>query len=405
MIFSRAGRLEAGASSQQQPGFCKRANRLSMAMTSSMAGVAVARSGDPLNGRPSLKHPQSRAISLQAPLTPSQWDLLLLGCSQASSQIFDLIIVDDDGGLLRPHPSSIRCSSTITTLSHINDNHLDVVSAKTPWPSPSSLIHESLSEIATPVIPTSSLAQHRTAHRRCFTHSFQHPTTTRSLTQPTDASPLTMISSTSIPGSPPDLSGSRSSKSSSSCSDSRDFNHEGIGSDVLNFEDIGLDDDRHGKVDAPRPQPLHRSKTSDATIRSVSAMTPRPALPNLQNHVREAVKQNENRIPTKNATPFASLRRGVSSPITPFTAGTGSARPRSSSPPKRIPTSRSSTTLSDSLHPHLSAARSPLSLAPRRASWQHRKSAKELEEEYNESDEDLPDDAELMERACFAPSG
>ncbi len=49
-----------------------------------------------------------------------------------------------------------------------------------------------------------------------------------------------------VPGSPPDLTGSKSSKSSSLHSSSLNSNHDGALADIAHFEDIGLEDDHRG---------------------------------------------------------------------------------------------------------------------------------------------------------------
>ena len=339
------------------------------------------------------------------PLAARQLELLLLGCCQASSPpgcdgILDRIAVDSVDDVLHPHHPPTHRLSTQTLL---HDNGHDVVTAEHRGQLASlSSIHDTRSEIAPSLIPTDSSFRYRTTHRRCCTHSFEEQsqqsssTTNRSLTGAFNASQPTMTTITSTPGSPPDLSGSRSSKSSSYCSTSQDSNHDGIATDVTNFEDIGLDDDRQGKSEEPHHRSLQRSKTAEVTVKSLPATGPRPALPSLQEHVREAARQKEKGVPVKKPTAFASLRRGVSSPITSFTSGIGNARPRSSSPPKRIMTSHSSTVLSaDALRPQLNVSRSSLPLPPRRASWHRRKSVQELEAEYHDSDEDLPEDASL----------
>jgi Rab-GTPase-TBC domain len=349
---------------------------------------------------------QEPAPSIYEPITPltgRQLELLLLGCRQASrpprcdgflDQIVVEVVHDDD---LQLH----RLSTFVTKAPALQVVREDAVNTKLYSQLGSSTpIHDPCSQIAPPLIPTSSITRYRTIQSRRSTHSFDFSlrqsacTRTRSLTAAIDGSFLNMTTITSIPGSPPDLSGSRSSKSSSYCSTSRDSNQEGIAADVTNFEEIGLDDDEHGKPEGPRVSSTQRSRAAEPAITSTLSNGSRPALPSLQNQVRDAVKQKENGYHVNKGSSFASLRRGVSSPIYPFT--TPGARPRSNSPPKRVPRPHSSAALSaDSPRPQLNSSQSSLPQPPRRGSWQQRKSIQELEEEYHDSDDELPEDASL----------
>ena len=351
---------------------------------------------------------QESKSSSYHPITPCaarQLELLLLGCSQASSEpgcnaILNRVTVDIvNRDVLRPYHSSARSHHT-PILKRI---HLDnAVTAQLPW-QPVSLPTDDLRlETAPSLSPTDSVSRYSIGHRRCFTHfvddgSTNSPLAIRQLLNTAvDASPLAMISSTGAPGSPPDLSGSRSSKSSSYGSSSPESNHYGIAADITHFEEIGLGDDEHGEVEEPQQQSLTRSKTAEVTMNHVPSVSHRPKLPSLHNQVREAVKQEERGSPLKRPIAFTSLRRGVSSPVTPSTAGEGIVRPRSSSPPKHVPISQSSTALSaDTFRPHLSSSRTSLPLPFRPGSSQRRKSVQELEAEYHDSDDDLPEDASL----------
>ena len=267
-----------------------------------------------------------------------------------------------------------------------------------------SSVYDHRSETATSLISTISVARYHTSGYQPSFYSLQEPsrqssiTTYRSLINFTDASESMMAATASVPGSPPDLSGSRSSKSSSTCSTSQEYDPHAIAGDVTNFEDIGLDDDRHGKPEELRGDSLQRAKTAEATVKPVLISNTRPALPSLRTQVKEVAKQNENDIQVKKGSSFASMRRGFSSPITPLANG----RPRSNSPPKRIPTYHQSTPAlsADVLRPQLSSSGSSLPLPSRRGSWQHRKSVQELEAEYHDSDDELPDDASLWNVPC-----
>lgn len=216
-----------------------------------------------------------------------------------------------------------------------------------------------------------------------------------------------------VPGSPPDLSGSKSSKSSSLHSSSLPSNPDGALTDISHFEDIGLDDDHralshqdiYGYGIPKRPPPLTKNGAgagkSAGTIMTTRDLTSvnskRPGFPSLQGQVTGALNQNAlqhslglpvrggvKRIPT---SPSA-LSLGMS-PLTrdrsrsPSPAHT-QVRPTS---PRSIP--RGS--------PLMRQGSSPVHRpSSQRGSWQpSRKSIKELEEEYHDSDEDLPDDASL----------
>lgn len=335
------------------------------------------------------------------PLAAHQLELLLLGCSQASSppgrdEVLDRVPVDkgDDDGL-QPHHSSVRC---VNPPAFKQNNHDEAVNTLLPWWPVSPSTHDLRSEIALSLTPTNSTSRYNKQYRRCFTYSLDSGsiyspfTIARSLPAATDASELTMISSSSAPSSPPDLSGSRSSKTSSYGSSSQESTHDGIATDITNFEDIGLNDDKHGPVEETQLRPVRRSKTGEATVKPVPSVSHRPTLPSLQNQVREAIKQKGNGSPLKRPMAFASLRRGVSSPITPSAAGIETARPRSSSPRKQTSNSQSSTV---TFRPQMSSSRTSLPLPSRRGSWQRRKSVQELEAEYHDSDDDLPEDASL----------
>jgi len=223
----------------------------------------------------------------------------------------------------------------------------------------------------------------------------------RSLTSSSDEHTTTMTTTPSAPGSPPELSGSRSSKSSSYSS--QFSNADGIASDITNFEDIGLDDDKlaGGQERAQSDTAaLRRFEISKESVYPKENLTgeKRATLPNLKSPVTEAIPRQDNtrmgggeRVPT--------LKRGFTSPAVYGAAHQASvvARPRSSSPPRRMTTSMSTSSLSaGGVRPHQPALGSSLGLPSRRRSWQpQRKSIVELEAEYHDSDDELPDDASL----------
>ncbi|KAF9883082.1 hypothetical protein FE257_004116 [Aspergillus nanangensis] len=204
------------------------------------------------------------------------------------------------------------------------------------------------------------------------------------------------------PNSPPELSGSKSSKSSSFRSSSQLSGPDGIFTDISNFEDIGLGDDDALPDPEATPSPYARpgmSRSSTARLQAKSPVT----------------------TTTRDLTSTTKATR------TPHTAGQGpngslSLQTHSSSKKrtgnKREPGNSVLSPLSAS-RPHRSRSTSPLraastlgsspsaqslSLSPvngrpplnRKQSWQpNRKSLREIEAEYHDSDEDLPEDASL----------
>ena len=202
---------------------------------------------------------------------------------------------------------------------------------------------------------------------------------------------------TEAPGSPPGLTGSKSSKSSSYHSSSLS-GADAILSDVTHFEDIGLDEDQrlfaqnlHGMEKPMRP--VAGAAPPMATMRELTNAGDKRPYPRLQGPIKGHSATYSTNLPIP-----APQRRGLRSPSAPslaMTAMTNRSRSRSPSPngvyavPKPIS--------------NPAAPRRP-SIAPikamkpqaRRGSWQpSRKTIKELEAEYNDSDEDLPDDASL----------
>ena len=222
----------------------------------------------------------------------------------------------------------------------------------------------------------------------------------RSLTSLSDThNILTMATTaTDVPGSPPDLSGSRSSKSSSHSSTFS--SPDGLDSDITNFEEIGLDDERR--------TPSKSCHSRDVSMQSMGSQLElvktkekaseekRPPLPQLKTHVRASGPQQGSAPPRMNGSKIAIFKLGFNSadmfnpPI--------SMRTRSSSPPNRRNLAAiSGPSLSASgLRPVPHSSASTLGIPSRRASWQpQRKTVKELEAEYNDSDDDLPEDASL----------
>lgn len=223
------------------------------------------------------------------------------------------------------------------------------------------------------------------------------------------------------PGSPPDLTesspdltGSKSSESSSLRSSSLS-GADVILSDITNFEDIGLDEDdrpRHqdlsgygkSKRKSKRPIPQTTSASMNGNMdnplgighmRELTNGVRRPSYPTLQGHVRGAIRHSP-----KNSLSLpqgGNLKRGFTSPSTPslaMTAMSNLSRSRSPSPSQLVQSPRLQLQ-AQSPRP-LRPAPELKSPIPRRGSWQpSRKSVKDLEDEYDDLDEDLPEDASL----------
>lgn len=209
---------------------------------------------------------------------------------------------------------------------------------------------------------------------------------------------------TTTPNSPPELSGSKSSKSSSFRSSSQLSGPDGIFTDISNFEDIGLEDDPElsylnnsaAAAAAAAASPYGRNRSSTARLQGKGAVTsttrdltstPKPKrnqYPPLQNHVNGALSATP--------TPSSKLR-----------AGGGQKRNSTPATPSQNHRSRSISPFRPSSTLGASPSKQSLALSPgtprplsRNNSWQpNRKSVKDLEAEYHDSDEELPEDASL----------
>ncbi|KAF2842801.1 hypothetical protein M501DRAFT_993572 [Patellaria atrata CBS 101060] len=216
---------------------------------------------------------------------------------------------------------------------------------------------------------------------------------------PITFSRATMMSVESAPGSPPDLTTSKSSKSSSFHSSSL---ADAAGpNDVTHFEDITLDDLHDGSKNKRelRPRPyLSRSAmgasrgTHQATPSSRDLTNTIKQYPSLKTQVSGALREQSS-LGIPNAR---TMRRGFTSPSSPSLAAPAppSHTSRTPSPAKLSNFYGMSRSFSRS-NPRFIPDISPLSKSPaRRQSWQPgRKTVKELEDEYHDSDEDVPEDA------------
>jgi len=204
------------------------------------------------------------------------------------------------------------------------------------------------------------------------------------------------------PNSPPELSGSKSSKSSSFHSSSQIDGPDNIFTDIGNFEEIGLEDDGELPIVDPVVTPYGRALTSRspagrlsnkspaATSRDLTAV-PKPRkrspLPSAHNQISGAVRTppfsgSLSTVSGNRRDSGSTINSGGLTPVQP-------RRSRSTSP-LRPKSSRSASSTSLALSPL--AARSPMQKLNRQ---QSRKSLKELEDEYHDSDDELPDDASL----------
>ena len=209
-----------------------------------------------------------------------------------------------------------------------------------------------------------------------------------------------------MPGSPPDLTGSKSSKSSSFHS-SYQSDDNTILSDVGNFEDIGLDDESRAEAEigdfAVKTSCNPYDSTYAADLRNTAVQRKRvPMLTthghrahreltagkpnlNLRNQIRSATSDGLGLLPIHNGMP----RRGFNSPSSPSLPTT--KRHRSTSP--SVPFSPRTGNLANALK-------------ARRGSWQsnrERKTAKELEKECDEDDgDDVPDEC-FLENVPISP--
>ncbi|CBF75468.1 hypothetical protein AN3752.2 [Aspergillus nidulans FGSC A4] len=186
------------------------------------------------------------------------------------------------------------------------------------------------------------------------------------------------------PNSPPELSGSKSSKSSSYRSSSRMSSPDGVFTDIGNFEEIGLEDESapylESSVSHGRAPGVARSSTARILAKSPVSTT------------RDLLSA----APRK---PYAS--QGRPGPRL-MTASRDLQTPRPSSKTRR---NRSASPLRPSQSPGIASSPSSQTLSPsavnarplnRKPSWQRsRKSLKELEAEYHDSDDELPEDASL----------
>ena len=202
---------------------------------------------------------------------------------------------------------------------------------------------------------------------------------------------------TEAPGSPPGLTGSKSSKSSSYHSSSFP-GADGVLSDITHFEDIGLGEDQHlfGQALHGMEKPIRPAtgaRSPKATMRELTNSGVQWPYPRTQGPMK-GHSASYSVSPPISGPPG----RGLRSPSTPslaITAMTNRNRSRSPSPNGAYAAHRLLSSPAAPQRPTLAPIKA-MNPQARRGSWQpSRKSVKELEAEYNDSDEDLPDDASL----------
>ena len=242
------------------------------------------------------------------------------------------------------------------------------------------------------------------------------------LGQPLDDSMRESATSDTRPNSPPELSYSKSSKSSSSLSlsssDDETQSDGGLTEQSTQLTEVALEDASRDSVEdsnlPPDSRPtLQRPPQRSSTLADFRAKAPspplrdtpqssRPKFPPLDGPVRSVLQDQSRNLPNGR-----TMLRSHSIPNSPFTA----QRPqktssRSPSPNKPLVQSnlRSFAQTNSSATSVASSAISKLggSLA-RRMSWQpERKSIAQLEAEYDDGDEDVPDEA-ILENVPISP--
>ncbi|GAM38458.1 hypothetical protein TCE0_033f09196 [Talaromyces pinophilus] len=222
------------------------------------------------------------------------------------------------------------------------------------------------------------------------------------------------------PSSVPELTNSKSSKSSSFHSSSHDADPNVNFADTSNFEDIGLEDDSEmhaypAKLPYPhsRPRAGSRASSQNRVISQVSSMNNMKSATPPSNPGRELTSGQRRQITPPSSRALGGmpgqLPRGTLDPRMMKSGRKWSKHGSASTPslPYRQPRSRSvspssaAPPLNSGPFPSPSASSQNLSpLAPRNPSSRRgslqRKTVKELEAEYHDSDDDLPDDASLF---------
>ncbi|TKA71880.1 hypothetical protein B0A55_06334 [Friedmanniomyces simplex] len=219
------------------------------------------------------------------------------------------------------------------------------------------------------------------------------------------------------PSSPPELSYSKSSKSSNS-SPSNSLAGDISTETLSHFEDVTLHGNSRSSVEdcnvkpESRPtlrRPPKRMSTASAEAARHSASPPNAMrekrYPSLQGAVTGVLQDQSLNLPQG-----GGMRRGFTSPSSPSFMMNGPQRMPSRSPSPRKPISQNESSYSPQLLSSTTPRSSwsgpspnPNSMLGRRQSWQPgRKTAKQLEAEYDDGDDELPDDA-ILENVPITP--
>ena len=303
------------------------------------------------------------------------------------------------------HSSKRQCSRDITSLCVHDD------SCFTPSRHPSAP--------TCPVASHSLLLQHYTKLPLNGVFLFRHITThdlqaisweaystprTRALTDPLPVVVVhnAMTTFAHPPGSPPDLTSSKSSKSSSLSTS----NADAVLTDLSHFEDIGLEDDAANIANFTRNKGVGNgsAKSSPAILSAKSQPSAPPAMRELVNGAPKSLLTQTNVLPqvARQGSPLSLMlpnggRGSQTSPNLALYASRNKSQSRSPSPTHLNQRPVSPNGL------HRIASNSALRSNASPNSWKHRrestnkprKTAKEIEADYHDSDEDLPDDASL----------
>jgi len=202
-----------------------------------------------------------------------------------------------------------------------------------------------------------------------------------------------------MPGSPPGLTGSKSSKSSSFHS-SYQSDDNGILSDVGNFEDIGLEDESRAEQEITDFEATPSSNPYDASfateLRANAQQRKRVPIPATNgNRIQRELTAAKGRSPFPNMQPQAKRASSTSSDRPGLMPGGMASRRGLTGPslPSLLTTKRNR-----SVSPNPQTTAEHLSMT-RRLSWQsgkERKSVKDLEKECDEDDgDDVPDEVYL----------
>jgi hypothetical protein len=210
------------------------------------------------------------------------------------------------------------------------------------------------------------------------------------------------------PSSPPELSYSKSSKSSDSSvrSDSSDDERSTTttAEKLRSFEDVTLQDSPRESVDCnvkPENRPtLRRPQKRSPTPSSEGGRPPVPAkdYPSLRSAVNGVLRDQSLNLPYGRG-----MRRGFTSPSTPSFTMHGAQRIPSRSPSPGKPVQSPQTLSATSPRTSWSATSPNPNGLPRRQSWQPgRKTAKQLEDEFDDGDDDLPEEV-ILENVPISP--